>query len=66
MQSEGPESTNRRRLEAYDGRSSGDKCEAQGVRAQRGEDLRPMTAVGWQPTARVARTHPTRIDWVKA
>ena len=31
MQSEGPESTNRRRLEAYDGRSSGDKWEVQGL-----------------------------------
>ena len=73
MRSAGRESTKGRRLKAHDGRRlatyglrSEGKGEEQGLRAPRGEDLRPIKPVGWQPTARVARTHPTRIDWVKA
>ena len=53
----GHESAKGRTLKAYD---RGDKCEVQGLRAPRGEHLRPITPVGWQSTARVAGTHAKR------
>ena len=68
MGSAGPESTKVRRLKAYNrrrlatyGASTGEKLESAGpIRAPRVEDLRPMMAVGWQPTGRVAGTNGKR------
>ena len=66
MGSAGPESTKVRRLRLTitvgwqpTGRVPGKIWKAQGLRAPRGEDLRPMMAVGWQPTGRVAGTNGT-------
>ncbi len=67
LESAGPESSKGRRLKPHNAHrlatycpSSGDKLEAQGLRAPRGQDLRLTITVGWQPTARVGGTTAKR------
>ena len=47
-------------MRATYGASSGDKWEAQGLRAPRGQDFWLTITVGWQPTARVGGTTAKR------